>query len=343
MIELQKLGRLKTKYATSIFCFSSLLFGTGNSFAVQEIPRGVNPPATIQVTVWFNEALDPALENGAFGAANARWNAFQSAVATWNNALTNIGPNWPGVANTPVQFTAKRVLQPAGANDWGVDQGNFACNDAVTGFLVYKDIDLHLGDAQESTSTGHHVVHGTDNVLRTAGPGWIYSTEPNVHYSPGQSDMEVLARTYLKYNAANTRLIEADIGWMTHVASGNQCDRIPWDFRGVGVIPVPVGGPPNANRFDYYSVMLHELGHALGLDHFNDPVNNKNVMRPAIGQGQVAEISNTEIDHIKAIYYQQQILLVKQQIPLPIWALSVLGIALASTVFFGRVKADRDV
>jgi hypothetical protein len=148
------------------------------------------------------------------------------------------------------------------------------------------------------------------NVASTAkdngNPGWINA--PGV----GTYDADRLAETYPKCNNTdNSKLDEADIGWMTHYTPDNMCTVIPWDYRykpdaanpnDPGPVPYKAAGTlPKPDAFDFYSVMLHEIGHLLGLGHMTDPGGN-NVMSAQIFPGTRLVISPTEKNCLKQLY-----------------------------------------
>lgn len=250
---------------------------------------------TTPVTASLNAALDPVLENAGYGDATTRAAAFQQAVADWNAALASVGATF-------------RLQYAATTTQWATDQNAPLCFDSEIGppdplQPVYGDADLgnHQSDGKQTASTGHNHNNKTDaggvNIL---GPGWLVPSA-----GPGVSDttMQVVPvdgvlaiTTGHTQNANPDCLEEADIVWYTHasVAGGGGCYRIRWDYR--------LAGAPNAKRFDYYSVMLHELGHLLGLGHQADDGSGKNVMQPSIGKGDRYQIGVKELKCLCLLY-----------------------------------------
>jgi hypothetical protein len=82
---------------------------------------------------------------------------------------------------------------------------------------------------------------------------------------------------------------------MTHrVHAAGICPRIPWDYF---TTPAdrPFGVP---GHFEFYGVMLHELGHLLGLDHLPDG----DVMRARMGPGDRLRIGPAERAGLEKLY-----------------------------------------
>jgi len=252
---------------------------------------------TTPVTVSLNPALDPVLENAGYGDAVTRAAAFQQAVADWNTALASVGATF-------------RLQYAATATQWATDQNAALCFDSEIGppdplQPIYADADRgnHQSDGKQTASTGHNHNNKTDaggvNVL---GPGWLVPSA-----GPGVSDttMQVVPvdgvlaiTTGHTQNANPDCLEEMDIFWYTHASvaggGGGACSRIRWDYR--------LAGAPNAKRFDFYSVMLHELCHLLGLGHQGDDGTGKNVMQPQIGKGERYQIGVKELKCLCMLY-----------------------------------------
>lgn len=255
------------------------------------------------VDVYINPSMDPRLEQGVqvivnglpviyqLGNSATRRDCFQQAVHDWNAVLKDLC----GKDKTPLQLTLK-------AEDlalWGVDMGNGDCFEAMdANFPVFRRTPLHNNDNKNVASTGHNHLGDKKNpadgtVLK---PGWINAE------SIITDDPERLAETYPR--AAGGAMLEADIGWMTHFQ--DQCERIDWDYRLVKNNAADLDEPnaPDANSYDFYSVMLHELGHLLGLGHITDPNGqiNNNVMYPVIKKGERKQITKLEVDCLKKLY-----------------------------------------
>jgi hypothetical protein len=282
--------------------------------------KGVNP-----VIVKFNPGLDPALEQVRLyrdglnqlrfyelGDVNTRWACFQQAVADWNAALAQA---CNGTA--PFQLQAQLV-----GNAWAVDQSlNAKCVDGglvnpddpllphlpATGNPVFDRVANYLGDGVNQASTGRG-----DKKNPMIQPGWIAGDQVGTY----DIDQRLGETHYACDNTDAGKLKDADIVWFTHfTAFAAPCPVIPWDYRLLPVagnpndpgMPVPYkggGGKPNPDAFDYYSVMLHELGHLLGLGHMTDPAGG-NVMIGSLMPGTRQTISATEIACLKQLYCPQ--------------------------------------
>lgn len=309
----------------ALLSVASLLAAPAFAQAPPPCPGAQSPgciwKATNPVPLLFNASLDPNLEqvrlyrdpaNPALirmytlGNAATRWECFQQAVNAWNVALTNLC----GQGNTPFQLTA------AQSNDWATDQQTADClnsglvnpddaqlphapatNDPVSDRKTFA----HIGDGKNATSTGM----GAGMVL----PGWIYGNGVGTYTVDAR-----LGETYPNCdNGDVSKLKEADVAWMTHFSDSNPpCQQIAWDYRYMPNAadpddpgaPVPYkggGGKPGPDAYDFYSVMLHEIGHVLGLGHMIDP-GGKNVMIGQLAPGDRQQITATEIACLKQLY-----------------------------------------
>ena len=239
-------------------------------------------PANNAIPITFNPSLDPALET-QFGDANTRTAAFLQACADWNGALATVG--------TPI-----RLLPAMNPNQWAIDQGQVLCQEPLIANNIYSDPrGLHFGDGGNQASTGHNHNGNLDLNNLPLGPGWIL---PAAFVTPDTMGGflvidRALAITASKLDNANPNcIIESDISWYTHFGyrppiGPTQCVRQSWDYR------YPLG--PDAARYDFYTVMLHELGHVLGLDHQNADAAGDNVMQSALPKGKRRKIGPKEI------------------------------------------------
>lgn len=225
-----------------------------------------NPTDSTLITFYYNASLDGALET-AFGNAATRTTAVSQAVQDWNDALVGVG------AKVRITFNPD-------PNRWAIDQGSVKCVDQIdpNASVFIPDPGTHIPNNETAASTGHN--HGgahLDMNLNPIGAGWIVPFNSLVSDTTVFDVDAVLGITVTQLNG--NCITEGDIWWLTHykMFGVNPCLRISWDYR------YPLG--PDAARFDYYSVMLHELGHLLGLGHQDaDPTGN-NVMQAFIGKG----------------------------------------------------------
>lgn len=237
--------------------------------------------STLQLS--FNASLDPALET-SFGDAASRRAAFQQAVAEWNAALTNVGATLQIVA----------VMDDAA---WTTEQGYSYCQEspgATDVFVDQRGLRWRDGVNQVSTALnpGDANLDPSSNPL---GAGWILpASYPLADTSAGVVPVDKnLASPKLRYDTVDPSLIvEGDFTWFTHVdyqptGSDEVCVRLPWDYRWPDA--------PDPARWDFYSVMLHSLGHLLGVGHQGPDAMGTNVMQTSLGKGERRVIGPKEL------------------------------------------------
>lgn len=243
-------------------------------------------------TLRFNSSLDPNLEAPQFGDALARRTAFQQAVADWNAALAAVGA--PLVLNLVFDDAA-----------WAIEQSGQYCSDLQSPFTdVFTDFrGSHYNDGASQVSTGLNPGDANlDPGSQPLGAGWLL---PSVFVSGDTTTGVVaidqaLAANKNKFDSGNPSLIiESDIAWYTHThyepaGFDPACPRTSWDFR--------MAGGPDANRYDFYSAMLHAVGHALGIGHQTADETGNNVMQVTLGKGQRRAIGAKELACLCARY-----------------------------------------
>lgn len=223
----------------------------------------------------------------SMGDAPARLAAMQAAITDWNAALTAAG------AKTQLRLVVLNGNMPP---RWAAAQNVARCIDPDNGHDVY-DADYtptHL-DGSNTGSTARPDHSRAKGLLA----GWVRGEEA-MHYEDNIDGR--LAETKLTPAPNNRRvppfIQEADILWFTHIKqNNNQCPVIQWNYD------FKPAGPAAAPFYDYYSVMLHEVGHLLGLDHQHCAAGNvQNVMQPRIAAGVRAQILACEMATLKMLY-----------------------------------------
>lgn len=224
------------------------------------------------VGVSLNPSLDPALET-SFGDAASRYAAFQQAVAEWNAALTNVG-------------ASLQLVAVSDASAWATEQSSAYCQDAngTDVFDDYRALRWRDDVNQVSTALNPGDVN-LDPAAMPLGAGWILPpANVQVDTTSGVVTVDkLLANPKLRYDPSNPAIVlEADFVWYTHylyqpTGSDAACVRTSWDFR--------FPDAPDAARWDFYTVMLHSLGHLLGVGHQAPDDMGTNVMQTALAKG----------------------------------------------------------
>jgi hypothetical protein len=219
--------------------------------------------------------------------AGMRFAAFSAAAAAWNQELMLLG------SPVQIQVVSTAMQQPPAGGDFAADWAGVMCtdntSDAVPRNAYYHDFlvpDGHHANGTSTGSFGHPVPMAAPP--RPNGPGWTGNQKP----LGSDVGMDILAETLTAPPPGGMgNLTEADIVFHTHFLENMNCSLIPW------TVGAQVG------FFDFQSVALHELGHALGLGHLG-PDNNVpgNVMRPSIRDGQVLSINALERNALAALY-----------------------------------------
>jgi hypothetical protein len=232
------------------------------------------------VPIEFNAALDPGLDVVP-AAALARDAAFQAAVDAWNGELAAVGSAFR--INLAFNAAAYAADQGAATMCVGLVTPNYGgtAADGMNAASTARDV----GGAGADGYVARNDVAPPAGERRAPADDEYPSYDPNFDpHSGAPVSTHRLAETSRNTNPADAdELLESEVLWFTHFLDPG-CTPIPWDYDHTR-FPID---------FDFYSVMLHELGHFLGLDHLRDAVNVDNVMQPTIDRGQRQVISAVE-------------------------------------------------
>lgn len=213
------------------------------------------------VPICFNPALDPALD--VVGGAGLRWAAFQQAVADWNAALAAVGSG--------VTIEARMST-----DCWAIVQTDSLCADPDRDGHRVNDYAWIL-DLTNDASTGKP---------GPVPPGWVKDPAFQAEGSQIPMEVDVDALAWTLTQSAGGMITRGDINWLTHMKTLLGCPSIPWNYDHTKM-PGTFAG-----QYDFYSVMLHELGHFLGLGHAG--AGETGVMAPSIATNTRRSITDEE-------------------------------------------------
>lgn len=124
---------------------------------------------------------------------------------------------------------------------------------------------------------------------------WDRLTSGNVRFKYVSSPNTAQIKVYFvkKIDTQNKQSLDRAIGLTRYSYLGNNKKFT----RATIYIAEKTQEGKNLNRDEVYTVMLHEIGHAIGLDHSNDP---ESVMYPS--ENVIQEISKADLRTLKKLY-----------------------------------------
>jgi hypothetical protein len=244
-----------------------------------DVPPGANRWDQHAIQILFNPDLDPDLDFP--GSADFRWQGFKTAVEAWDAELKAIDPRFS--------------LQPTLAGGFAGQQDLQQCLD-VRDPLAPQPVwsgSFHPADGANMASAAEASRAGMHPLLNLPKVGWTTNSTEHIETDV---DMEILAEFFPTSTDGRGHFQEGDILWHTHTGAGCDswgqalCRPIEWDYLG------------GAWSYSFYSVMLHEVGHFLGLDHMDASAFQDNVMRSRLMPGQTLQITDDERAALRALY-----------------------------------------
>lgn len=239
------------------------------------------------VNVFHNSSIDPKLIGfaGIIGNGADAQMAFADAVKLWTTQIA---------ASAKIKDVLK--LNYGGAtNRYAGDAAGMMkvesnrVNEAAFQVLYNPNANhMHVGDGQNTAATGH--LYPMAMPVRM-GDGWVWN-DATAEVSSFIEIEKRLAETIFRQDA-NQKIIEGDITWFTHMSTmNNMASLIVWNYK------TNKAAAPN---FNYRPVMVHEIGHLLGLDHCT-AADNCEVMQSMIGPGADPQIKAGEITALEFLY-----------------------------------------
>ncbi len=269
---------------------------TESRLAIEQHAPAVRPPGVhadercwkgAKVTVHHNRSIDAKLLGiaGIAGDAADAQAAFKNAVELWQEAIT-ANPTLKDILKLTYGGATDKYAGDAAGQAKQEDDGR----DNEFAFRVrYNagDGHKHSGDGQNTAATGHK---HPDGMPARDGDGWIWK-DNEVAGSVLDIDAR-LAETLLVQDAAK-KITEGDITWFTHASSGaTKVKLIPWNYD---------KQPAEAPNINYRPVMVHEIGHLLGLDHCTAD-DGCEAMIATIEPGQDPQIQGGEMAALEYLY-----------------------------------------
>ncbi len=240
-----------------------------------------------KVTVSHNKSIAAKLLGvaGIAGNADDAQAAFADAVELWKAKIA-AHPTLKDVLKLTYGGATTRYAGDAIGQPKREDNGR----DDEFAFQVKYDIGAmhkHSPDGHNTAATGHK---HEDAMPARDGDGWIWKDESAIGST---IDIDArLAETRL-HKDADKKLTEGDITWFTHWStSDTKVKLIAWNYE------KDAAPAPNLN---YRPVMVHEIGHLLGLDHCT-AADDCEVMIATIAPGDDPQIKDGEMAALAYLY-----------------------------------------